>query len=601
MKKALALPTITALLLLGACNGKPSLTRVPTPPFQGDLPEDAYVYRGQPGLYGGSLVLSQSTDMDTFNPITASGTSSIYILHVHVYRCPVDYRNADKQYDPGLCTRWEMSPDGKQWTFHLRRGVRWSDGEPFSADDVLFTYDLLRDPQVDTSLGAAFTEGKDAAGNPIYPKAEKLDDYTVQFNLHNPNVEFLDAMYNLWLVPKHKWENAWRQGKFNEVMTTGSDPKDVVSLGPYVIKEHVSGQRVVLERNPYFWKVDEKGQRLPYLDRIVFVIVPNFDAILAKFQAGEIDAMWRVRAGDFQTVKKLEGPDIVVHDTGVSCDQGLIALNLNNTSNPRSGRPYVAPWKQKIFRNQKFRQAISYAINREGLIDTIFFGRGVPLYSATAPCETQWYSDTAIKYPHDPEKARSLLDEIGLHDTNGDGVREDAEGHRVEIKVTAYSGNDQRLKIASFLGDNLKDVGISVVVDPVPFTVLLERTETTFDFDVVVAAWQSGTPPSPINTKNIILSSAAQHISFPKQKSPSTEWEAELDNLVHKLDASVDQAERKRIYGEINRIWSEQLPEINLLAEKHAVTYKSKFGNIRPSSLFAHLTWNCEEIFIKAQ
>jgi peptide/nickel transport system substrate-binding protein len=587
-----------------ACSGvDTTINRVPSPPFEGEPPSEPYLYKGEPGLYGGTLVLAQTSDMNTFNIITASGTSSVYILQVHVFRCLVDYRNGDDPpgYDSGLCTRWEMSPDAKQWTFYLRPGVRWSDGHPFTADDVIFTYNVICDAKIDSSLRDPIKEGRDESGQPIYPEIKKLDELTVQFNLNSPNIAFLDVIYNMWLVPKHKWEGAWKSGTFNEAMKLSENPSNLVSLGPFRIKEYVSGQRVVLERNPYFWKVDRKGQRLPYLDRIVFVIAQNFDTITSKFKAGEIDAMWKVRANEYRIVERLAGPDVVVHNTGTSCDQNWLAFNLNNSVNPKTGRPYVASWKQRIFRNRKFRQAVSYAIDRQAIINTVYETRGVPLYSFTTPGDTYWYPGSAKEYPHDPEQARKLLDEIGLTDTDGDGIREDSEGHDVDFSITAFSGNDQRLKTVSVIAASLKEVGLMVKPDPVPFQTVLSRTEVTFDFDAVTSGWQSGTPPGPINVKNILLSSATQHVCFPKQQAPSTEWEAEIDRLVHALDASIDEAERKRIYAEINRIWSEQLPEINLVAEKHAVAYKSKIGNVRPSNLFAHVTWNCEELYVKDQ
>lgn len=602
MRKAFPGVVMMALMAL-ACTNKPQgpVSRSADPPFIGDPPEQAYVYEGEPGLYGGRFVLAQPSDTVTLNPITATGTNSTHPIHVHVFRCLVDYRNGEDppKYDVGLCTKWEQSADAREWTFYLRRGVRWSDGHPFTADDVVFTYNVTIDPNVATPLRDSFREGVDENGNDIYPDLQKIDDQTVRFILHSPNGAFLDAIYNLWLIPRHKWEQVWRDGKFNEAMKVTDDPADVVGLGPFRVKEYVTGQRMVLERNPYFWKVDRNGQRLPYLDQIVWVMTQNFDTILAKFQAGEIDGMWRVRSNEYSLVKRLESDEVAVRETGLSYDGNWMALNLNNGTNPKTGKPYVQPWKQRLFRDQRFRQAVSYAIDREAIADTVYFGRAVPLYSFITPGDKIWYTGSAMTYGHDAERARQLLADIGLKDTNNDGVLEDPEGHAVDLSVVAFVGNKPRTDTALIISEGLKQVGIRARVEPIPFNILLNRTQTTFDFDAAVGGWQSGTPSTPINTKNILLSSGAQHVCFPLQKTPSTEWEAEIDRLVHQVVASPDPEERKRLYGEVDRIWSEQLPEINLVAERYAVAYRTRFANIRPSPLFAHLTWNCEEIYVK--
>lgn len=601
MKTAL-LGIVATVLMAAGCNNAPSgdQGRVPNPPFIGAAPEEAYIYEGEPGVYGGELVLAQPSDPKTFNPITASGTNTTHPIHVHVFRCLVEYRNGEDppRYDAGLCTKWEQSADAREWTFYLRRGVLWSDGQPFTADDVVFTYEVLRDPNVDNPLRDTFKEGIDENDNDIYPDINKIDDHTVRFTLHSPNGAFLDAIYNLWLIPRHKWETVWRSGKFNEAMKLSDDPSGVVSLGPFRIKEYVTGQRIVLERNPYFWKVDKEGRRLPYLDRVVWVIAQNFDTILSKFQGGELDGMWRVRANEYALVKRMENDQVVVQETGISYDQNWIAFNLNTGVDSKTGKSYVTPWKQRLFRDQRFRQAVSYAIDRQGIAETIYFGRAVPVYSFITPGD-KIYRGKAMSYNYNPDRARQLLAEIGLSDTNGDGVLEDVEGHKIEITIIAFTGNAVRTETAQIVAASLKKVGVSAKIEPIPFNILLNRTENTFDFDVAVGAWQSGTPPTPINTKNILLSSGAQHVCFPKQKTPSTEWEAEIDRLVHQVVASPDAEERKRLYAEVDRIWSEQLPEINLVAEKYAVTYRTRFRNIRPSPLFAHMTWNCEEIYVR--
>ncbi|HWC76744.1 MAG TPA: ABC transporter substrate-binding protein, partial [Blastocatellia bacterium] len=502
-------------------------------------------------------------------------------------------------YDAGVCTKWEADPGGKQWTFYLRKGVRWSDGASFTADDVVFTYNVMLDEKVDTPIRSFFSEGKGEDGKDMYPTVEKLDDHTVRFNLHKPNGSFLDSIFNLFLIPQHRWEGAWRAGTFNETMKPSDDPASIVGLGPFVIKEYVTGQRVVLERNPHYWKVDSNRQRLPYLDRLVFVIAKSFDTVLAKFQAGEIDAMSRVRATDYSVVKPLESPTVRVEEVGVSHDTNWIIINQNAGTNPKTGKPIVVPWKQRLYRDQKFRQAVSFAIDREALANAVYAGRGLPIYSFVSPAASYWYSDDIMKYPHDPSRARQMLAEIGLKDTNGDGILEDAEGHKVELRISCNASNSQRVDTATLIAKNLRDVGIDSSPAPVSLQLLANSLQSTFDFDAIVLGWQVNPPPGPGGTANMLLSSALNHASYPNQKTPSTEWEARIDELVYKIASTVDQEEQRQMYAEIQRIWSEQLPEINLISQREAVAYKNKFGNLHPVSLQPRFTWNVEEIYVK--
>src|SRR5262245_24122261 len=603
MKNLVAAILSCALIAVSGCRGGAPRTAsgTPNPPFEGEPPQDAYKYTGDTGVYGGSLVLSIPDEMQTFNIILASDTASADVLWFNVFRCPIDYRNGGDppDFDPGLCTKWEASSDAKTWTFHLRRGVRWSDGEPFDADDVVFTYNVIVDKNVNTPAKEIFAEGNDESGAPIYPTIEKLDDFTVRFSLHQPNGSFLDAIYNLWLIPKHRWEQPWRTGRFMDTMKLNDDPSTVVGLGPFRIKEYVSGQRVVLERNPYFWKVDKLGQRLPYLDRMVYVIAKDFNTVQAKFQAGEIDVMPRVRPQDFALVKRLENDDIKVEDIGIAYDTNWLAFNQNTGSDPNTHRPFVDPWKLRLFREIKFRQAVSYAINREALANTVFSARAVPIYSFVSPGDKTWFSDDIMKYPYDVQRAKQLLAEVGLADNNGDGFLEDREGHTVEVAINTNSSNSQRTETASFVAKSLQDVGIKATSIPVAFGTMVKKMQQLFDFDVLVLGWQPNPPPGPAGTKNIILSSGQQHVCFPNQTKPSSEWEARADQLIQQIESSTDHAARHQLYAQVQQIWAEYLPEINLVAPLEAVAFRTKFRNLHPAALPPRATWNCEEIYLK--
>jgi peptide/nickel transport system substrate-binding protein len=604
MKRFGVAALVISLFASVARSSKPNeLTGEPNPPFQGEPPEQAYIFEGGPGKYGGQLVLDLKGDPRTFNIIQVSDENSAYLLYYHVFRWLIDFRNGGNppDYDSGLCTHWEVTPDVKQYTFYLRRGVRWSDGQPFTADDVLFTYDVIRDKNVANSIRDTFTEGTDADGNPIYPQLVKINDHAVRFTLSKANSLFLDSIVNLFPIPKHKWEQTWREGKFNEVMGLDSNPADIVSLGPFRLKEYSPGQRIVLERNPYFWKVDQSGQRLPYLDRVIFVIAQDFTTVQSKFLAGEIDIVSRVRAEDYAAVQQMkqQDPNVIVHDIGVVLNTEWIVFNQNNSINPNTKQPFLAPWKQRLFRNQKFRQAISYALDREAIANTVYAGRAMPNWTFSTPADKMWHSNDVMTYPYDVARAKQMLAEIGLRDTNGDGALEDQDGNTIEFTIHTNSTNSQRIRTAAFIIRSLQDVGIRAHSRQAPLKDIADIMEKTFNFDALVLGWGSGVPPGPTNSKNILLSSGGQHACFVNQAKPSTEWEARVDQLVHEIESIPDRAVQKQKYAEIQRIWSEQLPEINLVVQQEAVAFRNKFGNVVPSPMSPRATWNIEEIYIK--
>jgi peptide/nickel transport system substrate-binding protein len=332
---------------------------------------------------------------------------------------------------------------------------------------------------------------------------------------------------------------------------------------------------------------------------LVYVIVKDFNTIQAKFEAGELDVMTRVRPQDYALVKRMESPSVNVEDVGITYDTNWIVFNQNTGISPKNHRPFVAPWKLRLFRDQRFRQAVSFAIDRDALAKTVYSSRAVPMYSFVSPGDKMWYTDDVMKYPLDQNRSRELLASMGLKDTDGDGILEDSEGHAVEFNVSPNSSNSQRVETASVITRNLKEVGIKANVSAATLPTISDMMQKHFDFDAIVLGWQISPPPGPTNTKNTLLSSGFNHACFPNQVKPSTEWEARIDELIQQVETSPDLAQRKRLYAEVQRIWSEQLPEINLVAAIEAVAYKSKFGNIHASALPPRVTWNCEEIYLK--
>jgi peptide/nickel transport system substrate-binding protein len=598
MKELIAAGVLVVVALTGGCT-KPAgpaargPTGTPVPGFQGELTQDAFIDDCEPGRYGGSLVMALPAGPKSFNPITAADPATARVIEGPVYKALIDYDNKEQREFPGLATSWASTPDGLHWTFKLRRGVRWSDGEPFNADDVIFTLQVTFDPNVAAPARSLFTQSEGSA-----PEYQKIDDYTVAFSLKAANPLFVVALGSIYLIPRHKWEVVYRSGDFGHALSLSTDPADVVGLGPYRLASFKADQGVVLERNPYFWKADKTGQRLPYLDRVVFEITPDAGSVALKFQNRETDMLYDVSPESADSLRREEGVgDFKVYDLGPSFSTSFLIFNQQPGVN-KAGRPYVDPIKLTWFRNTKFRQAVSFAIDREGMIRTALFGHGVPIYGFDSPANKTWYTDQIPKYPYDPQRSKQLLTEAGMSDRDGDGVAEDAEGHPIRFTMYTNSNRAYRINIGTYVKENLARVGIDVDFQALEAGLLTEKLSSTRDFDSIILGWQAGVPPDPIISKNSLDPGGMQYFAFPNQESPSTPWEKQLKQLVELGDRTSDLPLRQKYHWEAMRLWSENLPEIDLIATEFFVAARNRFGNFKPSPLSPYTYWNLEELYL---
>lgn len=589
MKKLISLSLLLALIIIGGCGPTRSqkASGTPNPPFQGQTPEDAYVINSEPGTYGGTLVLGLPGNPKTFNVVTAAEVLSAWVTAGPVYKALVDWDNEKQEDIPGLAKSWESTPDGLQWTFNLRKGVMWSDGTPFTADDVVFTFEVNFDRNTAAPGGDLFTQSDGS-----FPTIQKVDQHTVMFQLKEPNAAFAAAIGSTYLIPKHKWENDYKAGNFRQVLALSTPPQDVVGLGPYRVQSFTTDQRLVLERNPYYWKVDKNQQRLPYIDRVIFVIVPDFNTAALKFQSGELDMVWGISPDNVDAVrsKEQEG-DYTVYNLGPAFNTDFIVFNQDLAK-------YKNQVKLRWFREQKFRQAVSHAIDRDAIVRTAFQGHGIPLFNFNSPANKVWYTENITKYPYNPDRARELLKEIGIEDRNGDGKLEDNQGNPIKFTINTNSNRQYRINMGTLIKENLAKIGMDVTLQPLEPGLVSEKLQNTRDFDAIILGWQSQVPPDPIIGKNVLLPSANTYYAFPNQAEPSTEWEKRLQELVTLNSKQINLSDRQQSYWEAMKIWSDYLPEIELSAPNYFVGAKNRFGNFKPSPLANFVFWNIDELYL---
>src|SRR5688572_7146150 len=420
---------VLALIFVGACGKKPGSTLTEAE-SKAPLPQPPRIASSEPGVRGGRLKLANFSDPKTFNPITANETSSLDLIY-WLFDGLVKKNQITHEFEPGLAERWTVEPDQKTWTFFLRKGVLWSDGKPFSADDVVFTYnDVVYNTNIiNVKADYIRLDGKNF-------EVTKIDDHTVRVvtpEIYAPFLEFF--AYDVRIVPKHVLAQV-ADKRFESAYGVNTPPEQLVGTGPFRLKAHTSGQFTLVERNPYYWAVDSKGQRLPYFDAVIMMVVPDQNAMSLRFLNGETDLLEFVRPEEYDRFKQAEaGGKFKLLELGVTPQRDLIIFNQNTGTNPATGAPYVRPAKLKWFRNAKFRQAVSFAIDRPSIVQSTLNGRGEPLYGFITGSNQRWINTNIAQYPYNPARAKQLLAEIGITDRNNDGVLEDADGNAIEFEM----------------------------------------------------------------------------------------------------------------------------------------------------------------------
>ena len=413
-------------------------------------PEDPMILAGVSGIYGGRFVATVRSDPKTWNSLVSNETTTSDITNGRLFRALVGFNNVTQENEPALAKSWERSDDGLVWTFHLRRGLRWSDGRPLDADDVLFTARVLYDPKIHPSTADLCS----VDGEPF--RFEKVDETTVRITLPRPYGPFLTVLGSLYIMPRHKLEAAYRAGTFESSYGLDTPVSEIVTSGPWMVAEYQPQQKVVLKPNPYFYEFDASGHRLPYLDELVYLVVPDQNTEVLKFRSGESDRIY-FRAEDYAQMKAgREAGDYTIYDLGMEMGAHFFWFNLNQRVNPRTGKPYVDPVKQSWFQDERFRRAVAHAADRESMARTVFFGLADPLYGPVPPANKLWYNDDIVKLKYDLDEARRILDEAGYQDRDGDGMREDPSGHPVAFDLNTPADNQERIALGNILADDLK-------------------------------------------------------------------------------------------------------------------------------------------------
>lgn len=549
----------------------------------------AYVWRPIPApgttapSTGGTLVATIRSEPRSLNRLVARDRASQLVSQLWQARL-VRINLATQEVEPSLAERWELAPDGRTYTFHLRRDVTFSDGAPFTARDVAFTLGALFDAKVASPLASLLTVG----GAP--PEVTVVDDHTVTLTFPAPFAPALRGLDSVPMLPAHKLAGALTQGTFRDAWTVTTPPADLAGLGPFVLREYVPGQRIEFVRNPRYWKRDEQGQPLPRLDGLTLVVVPDQNAEMLRLESGEADLVSsEARAEDIAALRRsAESGRLQVVEAGVGLDADMLWFNLR----PTAARPKGSAWLEA----PELRRAISLGVDRQAFIDVVYLGAGAPVDGPVTPGHRRWYDSSRPAPRHDAAEAARLLDAIGVADRNGDGRRETPAGTPARFTLLTQKGNTVRERAAAFLQQEIGKLGVGVDLVQMEVGALVERIMKG-DYE---AAWFGVVSSDAEPHLEFWLSSGSFHVWHPEQQAPATEWERRIDEAVRGMVTAGDEAERLRYFRDAEREFDAHLPALFFAAPRVVVPMSARVGQARPSVLQPYVLWDVERLTVTA-
>ena len=535
------------------------------------------------GTFGGELVISTIGEgPKTFNPCNSKDNTSSSMAGL-MYDGLVTTDPRTGEVIPQLAKSFSI--DGNEYTINLRHGIKWSDGKPITADDVIYTYEEI----VFAGLGNTATRDMMVIGGKL-PTLEKIDDYTVKFTTAKPFAPFLRIL-SYQIVPKHYFKPYSDKGEsvFNAFLSPNTNPKEIVTSGAFRLKEYVAAQRVVFVRNPDYYKINTKDEKLPYLDKVVYLIVGDTNNEILKFEAKEIDVLG-IRGSNVARYKLKEPTsDYTIYNLGADTGTMFLVINLNKDK--------VTPTKHKWFSNRDFRAAIDWAIDRKAMVQNVAQGVAEPLF--TAESLNSIYLNKYIKgHPTDKNVALESLQKAGFNLKNG--ILYDTDGNRVEFDLYTNAGALEREAIGVMVKQDLEDLGMKVNFKPIEFNSLVNKLTNTRDWDMAIMGL-TGSPLEPHDGKNVWQSSGPLHLFNQRpqgwNKDDRLDWEKELDEIFEEGALKLTFEERKPLYDRYQTIIYNQKPIIYLYSPIRITAIRNKFNNIFPTPL-SGLLYNLDEIYI---
>ncbi len=587
------------------------------PPYPGDFQlrtqgdgtklEELWQARGEVGQFGGTFCTAVfGTGPKTFNCWDSRDVESAGIGEL-TYESLIGIDPWTAKVYPRLARSIDYGQNGKEYTVHLRRGLRWSDGAPLTADDVIFTYNTI------IKNGFGNTSSRDVMlVNGKFPEVTKVDDLTVRIRTTVPFAPLLTRL-GFPIAPKHAMEQITKAkvDQFHSFWDVNCDPSKIVTSGPFKITRYVPGQRVEFERNPHYSMVDKLGRRLPYLDKFIYSIVPDQNTILLKFYASEIDFLdvRSIRGSDASLIKQRENQgNFKLYNLGPDDGCVFFILNMARRKDPKTGKFFVPPPYQEWFNNKFFRMAISHAVDRKRIVDNILHGVGFQLFTAESPAAV-YFNKSLKPYSRDLALSETFLAQGGFT-KRGDRLY-DKQGNPVEFTLNTNAGNSARDGVCIMIQNDLKQLGIKVNYQAIDFNILIDKTSNSLDWQAIVMGL-SGDRLEPNDGANVWRSDGRLHLfdqRLPNGKgniiaSDARDWEKEIDHCFEAGATTLDTSQRRRCYDRFQQIVYDEVPYIYLYNMLLLTAMKNWIGNYMPTPLGIGSTprgslHNLEEIYVK--
>lgn len=510
---------------------------------------------------GGQLRLAIQAEPGTLDPALAADEPSELVRYL-TGGVLIRLNRATQQLEPALAESWTSGEGGRTLTLRLRTGVRFSSGAAFGAGDVCHTFRRLVDPAIDPPIAEAFRSVK---GGTVC-------------EVRDPRTAVLRFGERIAAVERLLDDVA--------IQSAGSSGGGGPWLGPFVIREHRPGAFLVLGRNPHYWKRDEQGVPLPYLDSIRLEVQRNRDLELIRFRGGELHLINNLDPQLYERLRTL-APG-AARDLGIALDTEQIWFN-------QAAASPLAAHKKAWFGSQDFRRAVSEALGRQDMARLVFQGHATPAVGPISPANRAWVN-TSIPAPRvNPSAALERLGRAGFR--LGNGVLRDRAGNPVEFSIITNSGNRARERMAAMIQDDLRKIGIRATLAPIDFPSLIGRIMKTFDYDACLLGLVM-TDLDPVAQSQVWLSSGPQHQWNPGQTKPATAWEAEIDRQMRLLATEAAFASRKRAFDRVQEIVVDMAPFIYLVNRHALVAVSPAVRGANPTVLRPQTLWNAERIWL---
>ncbi len=512
--------------------------------------------------------------------------------------------NLAGEVEPALAESWQVSDDKLRIIFTLKEGLKWSDAEPLTVDDVVFTYnDIYLNEKIPTSVQDTLRIGEKG----LLPSVRKVDERRVEFIIPEPFAPFLRSTGSA-ILPKHalldsvKTKDSSGKPKFLSTWGMDTDPAKIISNGPYVVESYAPSERVLFRRNPYYWRKDSQGNQLPYIERIVWQIVESSDTALIQFRSGGLDTI-AVGPATFALLKREEQRgNFTIYNGGPDSGTTFITFNLNKGQ--RNGKPLVNTIKSRWFNTVAFRQAVAHAVDRQTMINNTLRGLGT-LQNSPISVQSPYYfssKEGLNVYNYNPEKAKKLLLEAGFKYNTANQLL-DADGNRVRFTMLSQTGSRIVEAIGAQIKQDLAKIGIQVDYNQIDFGTLGDKLDNTLDWECWLGSITGSTEPhsgfnlwSPDGTFHP-FNQKPQPGQAPITGREVADWEAEIGRLYLQGSRELDEAKRKDIYGETQRITQDYLPFIYLVTPLEMAAVRNRIKNVEVSSLYYEsVLWNAPKL-----